>query len=203
MLIQGILVTRVATLEDSLLWPHNKGVCSIKSAITSLFQRQQVLWDKARWNWIWASPCPKKIQIFLWKAQQDRLPTKTFLAFGRPSMDLRCSRCHCPKTTIHILQDCPWAREVWRQSPDLLPMSFFQLPLQEWLRQNTTMEGTLLHHHLPWQFYFPFTCWKLWLARNERMFKAHSQTQHSLIFSLVQAATEFHFLAGTTKQTSV
>ena len=118
-------------------------------------------------------------------------------------MDLRCPRCHCPETTIHILRDCPWAKEVWRQSPGLLPMSFFQQPLQEWLRRNTTMEGTLLPHHLPWQVYFPFTCWKLWLARNERIFKAHSRSQHSLVFSSIQVATEFYFLAGTTKRTSV
>ena len=39
-LIQGIPVTCVATLEDSFLWPHNKEVCSVKSATTFLFQRQ-------------------------------------------------------------------------------------------------------------------------------------------------------------------
>ena len=53
------------------------------------------------------SSCPKKIQIFLWKAMWDRLPTKTYLAFGRSNMDIRCPRCHSPETTIHILWDCP------------------------------------------------------------------------------------------------
>ena len=62
--------------------------------------------------------------------------------------------------------------------------------------------GDFLPHHLPWQVYFPITCWKLWLARNERIFKAHSQSQHSLVFSSVQAATKFYFLVGTTKRTS-
>ena len=66
-----------------------------------------------------------------------------------------------------------------------------------------TMKGTLLPHHLPWQVYLPFTCWKLWLARNERIFKAHSWSQHSLVFSSVQAAIKFHFLTGTTKRTLV
>ena len=102
-LIQGILVTRVVTLKDSFLWPHNKGVCSVKSATTFLFQRQLVPWDKGHWNWIWTSPCPKKIQLFLWKALHDCFPTKTFLAFSRPSVDLRCPRCQYPETTIHIL----------------------------------------------------------------------------------------------------
>ena len=65
------------------------------------------------------------------------------------------------------------------------------------------MDGISLPHHLLWWVYFPFTCWKLWLARNERIFKTHSRSQHSLVFSSVQVATEFHFLAGTTKQTSI
>ena len=51
-----------------------------------------------------------------------------------------------------------------------------------------------------WRIYFPFTCWKLWLARNERIFKNQSRSQHSLLYSSVQAATEFHFLAGTTSR---
>ena len=70
---------------------------------------------------------------FLWKALCDRLPTKTFLAFGWPYVDLRCPRCQYLETTIHILRECAWAKEVWHQSPGLLPLPFFQLPLQEWL----------------------------------------------------------------------
>ena len=104
--------------------------------------------------------------------------------------------------TIHILRDYPWAKEVWHQFPGILPMSFFQLPLQDWLRYNATVVRASLPHHPPWQVYFPFTYWKLWLARNERIFKNQSRSQHSLIYSSVQAATEFHFLAGTTKRPS-
>ena len=62
---------------------------------------------------------------------------------------------------------------------------------------------TSLPHQPLWQVYFPFTCWKLWLARNECIFKNQSCSQHRLIYSSVQAATEFHFLAGTTKQPMV
>ena len=44
-------------------------------------------------------------------------------------------------------------------------------------------------------------CWKLWLARNERVFKNESRSQHSLIYATVQAATKFYYLAGTLRQT--
>ena len=131
---------------------------------------------------------------------RDRLPTKTYIAFGRSNMDTHCPRCHSPETTIHILRDCLWEKEAWHQSLGILPLSFFQLPLQKWLRYNTTMARPALPHQPPWQVYFPFTYWKLWLARNERIFTNKSRSQHSLIYFSVQAAIEFHFLAGTTKR---
>ena len=71
------------------------------------------------------------------------------------------------------------------------------MPLQDWLRYNATLDRVVLPNHVPWRIYFPFTCWKLWLARSERIFKNQSRSQHSLLYSSVQAATEFHFLAGT------
>ena len=88
-------------------------------------------------------------------------------------------------------------REVWYQSPGILPLSFFRMLLQDWLRYNATLDRATLPHHIPWRVYFPFTCWKLWLARNERIFKNQSRSQHSLIYSSVQATTKFHFLAGS------
>ena len=173
----------------------------MKSAITFLYHQHQVPWNKARWKWLWSLPCPKKIQVFLWKALRNRLPTKAFLAFGRLHVDSLCPRCHSPETTIHILRDCSWAREIWCQALGVLPLSFFAQPLQDWLHSNATSERPTLPHLIPWEVFFPFTCWKLWLARNERIFNHQSITQHSLLYSLVQAATEFHFLASTVHQT--
>ena len=153
------------------------------------------------WNWLWSLPCPKKIQVFLWKAMRNRLPSKAFLAFGRQHVDSLCPRCQSPETTLHILRDCPWEREIWCQSPGILPLSFFGMPLQNWLQYNATLERAILPHLIPWRVFFPFTCWKLWLARNERIFNHQSRSQHSLLHSAVQAATKFHFLAGVVHQT--
>ena len=80
-------------------------------------------------------------------------------------------------------------------------MSFFGMPLQNWLRYNATLKRAILPHLIPWRVFFPFTCWKLWLARNERIFNHQSHSQHSLLHSSVQAATKFHFLAGFVHQT--
>ena len=133
----------------------------------------------------------------------NRLSTKQFLAFGRPHIDTHCPRCHALETIIHILRDCPWAKEIWSRSPGLLPLSFFRMPLQDWLRCNATKTATVRPQQIPWQVYFTFTCWNIWLARNERIFRDQSRSQHSIIYSSVQAATEFYYLTGTTKRTQV
>ena len=73
-------------------------------------------------------------------------------------------------------------------------MSFFHMPLQDWLRCNAMANVVIMLHQLPWHVYFPFTCSNLWLARNERIFKNQFRSQHSLIYSSAQAAMEFYFL---------
>ena len=130
----------------------------MKSASHFLYNQHQVPWNTTLWNWIWTLPYSKKIQFLLWKAMRNRLPTKTFLFHGRQHVDYHCPRCNSPETTLHILQDCPWAREVWSQSPGILPLSFFHMPLQDWLRHNATLDRAILPYQLPWRIYFPFTC---------------------------------------------
>ena len=75
----------------------------------------------------------KKIQIFIWKAMRNRVPTRQYLAFSCPNVNVIYPRCNSPETTIHILIDCPWAKDVWGNSPGILPLSFFQTSLQPWL----------------------------------------------------------------------
>ena len=87
---------------------------------------------------------------------RDRLPTITFLTIRRPNLDAHCPRCYYLETTIHILRDCPWAREVWSQSPGILPLSFFHQTLQEWLQHNATTVNIVLPISYLGRFIFLF-----------------------------------------------
>ena len=189
-------MSQYAQLTDTFLWPHNNGTCSVKSASKFLFHQHHAPWNKPLWNWIWALTCPKKIQIFFWKAMCNWLPTKQFLAFGRPHVDTHCPWCRTPEMTIHILRNCPWVKEIWRQSPGILPLTFFRMTLQDCLRCNATTSIIILPHQIPWHVYFPFTCWSIWLACNGQIFRDQSRSQHSIIYSSVQVGTKFYYLAG-------
>ena len=140
-----------------------------------------------RSNYSFGKPCvigflQGSIQLFLDHTISDHRP-----------------RCNILETTIHILRDCPWAKEVWCQSPGSLPLTFFQLPLQSWLQTNATGKAVILHQQLPRKICFPFLCWHLWLAQNKRIFHNQSRSQHRLIYKTVQAAIEFFYLAGPNK----
>ena len=154
-LIQGILVAQLSTLPDTFVWPQNNGVCSVHFASKFLYQQANIPSAKPYWNWIWKLQCPKKIQIFICKSIRNRLPTHQYLSFSRSKNNNRCLRCNKPETTIHILRDCPWAMMVWCHSPCILPLSFFHLPLQNWLHTSATSDSLVFNYQLPWKIYFP------------------------------------------------
>ena len=132
-LIKGIPVAYITRLSDTFIWPNNNGTCSVSSASKFLYHQKQVPLNKQLWNWIWKLQCPKKIQLFLWKAMRNRHPTRQYLTFSCQHITDQCPRCNTPEKTIHILHNYPWAKEVWGQSPRILTLSFFHTPLQAWL----------------------------------------------------------------------
>ena len=138
-LINSLSVAQLTVMLDTYVWSHNKGICLPKSA--SKFLR--IPFNKNQWNWIWTLSCPKKIHILIRKSMHERLPTCQFITFSHPNINDRCPRCNSIETTSHILWDCPWAKVIWLQSPGILPLSFFQLPLKIWLKTNSKLEKTL------------------------------------------------------------
>ena len=85
------------------------------------------------------------------------------------------------------------------KSSSVLPLTFFQLPLQSWLQIDATGVVVILNLQLPWKIYFPFLCWHLRLARNERIFHNQSSSQNQLIYKMIQATIEFFYLVGPDK----
>ena len=147
------------------------------------------------WEWIWKLSCPKKLQVFNWKSMQDWLPTQQYLLFSWFEVSANCPRCNNPETTIHVLRDCPWAKDVWICSPGILPLEFFSLPLQEWLIMNSKSDTLLQGQQIPWKIFSSFLCCQLWLSLNDCIFNKHSSSQSHLIYKAVQHAIEFFYLA--------
>lgn len=83
-------------------------------------------------NWVWKSITLPKIKYFLWQCIHKSLPTREVLgARGLPLCNVDV------ESIIHILFDCPLAKEFWDSFP--LPghtTTFYGSSLTDWLRLN-------------------------------------------------------------------
>ncbi|KAF6167068.1 hypothetical protein GIB67_041323 [Kingdonia uniflora] len=70
--------------------------------------------DGFLWGNIWKMTCPFRIQLFLWKAIQDGIPTKFRLWYGEDDWDTNYPRCGIEtETTSHALFFCREVHDYW------------------------------------------------------------------------------------------
>ena len=122
---------------------------------------------------IWSSTIPLKTSIFLWRAAQDRLPTKMELEKRGISMSTTvCPLCEdASETADHLLAQCRFAKEVF--------MWVFKWSSLDIGKCNSVVE--ILKFAAEWG-----NCpkkkkiklgviygalWSIWLTRNDRNFK--------------------------------
>ena len=71
----------------------------------------------AQWRHIWKLRLPNAEKNFIWRACKEILPTKNNLYRRKIVEDALCPICGLEEeTSLHILWDCPSARDVWRTS---------------------------------------------------------------------------------------
>ena len=69
------------------------------------------------WKGIWGVSVPHKVKVFMWRACNSALPTKTNLFKRGVVSSCSCMVCHEEaETVLHTLWECEYAREVWRNS---------------------------------------------------------------------------------------
>ena len=127
--------------------------------------------DKKLWNWIWKLQCPKKIQLFLWKAMHNWIPTRQYLAFSCLNINEQCPRCNNPETTIHILRDFPWAKEVWGQSPRSCHIFLFSHALTSLAKEQCDCRKCNFAPATPLENIFSLPMLEFMVTKNERIFK--------------------------------
>ncbi|XP_021971930.1 uncharacterized protein LOC110867101 [Helianthus annuus] len=122
----------------------------------------------------WCKWVPSKCNIFMWRISLDRIPTKQ--ALSRRNIwvgDLKCSLCEDgEETTDHVFTSCPVADGVWSGIAHwchLPPIFLFSVKDIQSLADQTRFRAGKKDLLLG---IFILTCWRLWKARNEKVFKA-------------------------------
>ncbi|KAJ0797670.1 putative RNA-directed DNA polymerase [Helianthus annuus] len=164
--------TKLSQLKDTWTWNdvplQHLAVHDIKKWVT----RDEV--EEANDYHTWCKWVPAKCNIFMWRISLDRIPTKQ--ALSRRNIwvgDLKCSLCEDgEETTDHIFTSCPVADGVWSGIAHwchLPPIFLFSVKDIQSLADQTRFRAGKKDLLLG---IFILTCWRLWKARNEKVFKA-------------------------------
>ena len=117
---------------------------------------------------IWRLKIPQRMRFFIWLVTHDCLMTNSHRVKRGLATDPNCRLCiHEEEDSLHILRDCSFARDIWRNLiPTAARDTFYSLPLQTWLSRNLTTDTPSI-----WPTMFTTTTWWLWKWRNSRCFE--------------------------------
>ncbi|KAK7861502.1 putative ribonuclease h protein, partial [Quercus suber] len=74
------------------------------------------------------------------------------------------------ETTIHLLRDCSFPRDLWLIFSSYHPTpNFFDTPIHQWCKTNIQTNITV--NNISWYILFAFILWSIWLSRNSPRFE--------------------------------
>ncbi|XP_068328277.1 uncharacterized protein [Pyrus communis] len=190
--------------NDRLIWDLSKnGTYSVKSGYRWLQGRSLARRDKRRpsvrgvpkafWKGIWKLEVPPKLRHFLWLTVHNCLPTREALHRRRSSLTSTCPICCCHDDTIeHIFLSCSWVEPIWFGGALGYKLDRVSLPswldwIQKVFSPNFCNSGDTMWR----QSYIVFTCWCIWKARCDFVFKGMSVNPLKVLADVSEAMSSF------------
>lgn len=143
---------------------------------------------KDLWQKIWAAKVPGKVQIHIWKACSNILPTRANLLTKGYTGDTECLICQGPyEDTAHILCKCPTATAALATPPLSLQNSLLlpNIVFKEW------MFGQATHLQKDRFAQLLMVLCAIWKNRNDALWNNKTQSAQSLIIGAVEWWKEY------------
>ncbi|XP_071695415.1 uncharacterized protein [Rutidosis leptorrhynchoides] len=147
---------------------------------------------------------PLKVEIFVWRARQKRIPVR--IELEKRGIDLDSTLCPLclieTETAEHILSQCPKVLEIWNQV-----LSWWNLPCIPSLTINQIFDADSLipaptsNVKIIWQSLKWVTCYMLWKARNEVVFKNHIWMPQKILTNI--QSVSFGWISKRLKKSSL
>lgn len=176
-----------ATANDKRGWGSHSGSFSVAEGYKRLIGIPNVPPDPMQWNFIWGFPSLPKIDFFCWTLAHNSILTGDNLRKRGMEGPSRCPLCMSEEETVdHLLLLCPFAKAVWkgalrsRADKVELPRNMPKL-LHEWAKLSSFCLNKKNLLKTAWMWIPKFTCWKLWLERNTRLFRGETCTSNNVI----------------------
>eukprot|EP00253_Pinus_taeda_P022364 PITA_22364 len=166
-----------ATTKDKRGWGSLSGSYTVSEGYKRFTVVPHAPPNPAQWKFIWDFPSLPKIDFFCWTAAHQSILTRDNLQRRGMEGPSRCPLCLSDAETVsHLLLLCPFAQEVWRGVLKLEPANF-DLPdsipslFRSWASSSPFNFNKKSLLKTCWMWIPKFTCWKLWLERNNRIFR--------------------------------
>ncbi|XP_062028881.1 uncharacterized protein LOC133744867 [Rosa rugosa] len=186
------------TIEDKLVWsPEKKGFYSVKTAywIARTKVLEKVLASTSQgdpfqelWNRIWKAKVQGKVQICIWRACSNLLPTRAKLSTKGYVGDIHCLLCsQAYEDTAHIFCKCPTAVQILTAAPfhfgrSLLP----NINFKEWMLDHALNLKQDVFAQLQ------MVLWALWKNRNNMLWQNTAQSAVELTISSLAWLEEYN-----------
>lgn len=160
--IQATPLSDFNATQDKLIWSSHAGICLVKSTYIFLSKQAQNQTQEPNllWSWIWKIPIPPKIKLFLRKCAHNKVPSRAFIFKHTNLAAQACPRCGLQETTIHLLRDCSFPRDMWLTFSSYHPTpNFFDILVHQWCKTNTNTNITV--NNILWYILFPFILWSI------------------------------------------
>uniref|UniRef100_A0A2N9GC52 Reverse transcriptase zinc-binding domain-containing protein n=1 Tax=Fagus sylvatica TaxID=28930 RepID=A0A2N9GC52_FAGSY len=197
--IKSIPLSRRSS-TDTIIWSETKnGVYSVRSAYHLLMKAKKGGESSNNsqvnnlWKGIWNASVPQKIKLFIWKACKNILPTKLNLFRKKACNSMSCDLCDNDlESVMHVLVDCKFAQEVWGLS--------VLASTQKWPHSHNFAD--FVHHGIQSltspDIELLFTiAWKLWVARNDRMWDNQFVAARDIIYQAGSLVSDFLYQEQT------
>ncbi|GMI72547.1 hypothetical protein like AT5G42905 [Hibiscus trionum] len=90
------------------------------------------------------------------------------------TVDNSCHGCDTMVEDImHVLRDCPAARDVWNHVLQAnAARRFFAMGFEDWVQENLSTTATMQQGTSSWNILFAIICWLLWKDRCNKVFNS-------------------------------
>ncbi|GMJ07534.1 hypothetical protein HRI_004422600 [Hibiscus trionum] len=163
-------------LEDRIWWTGgSSGMYSVKDFCDTLTSNERQ--SDCLWPIVWMNIAPIKVEAFLWKAIQNRIPTGSELVKRGVELNgiICCPLCReVPETVNHLFLHCSIAWQTWQKWCSLWQVHFiipatFNSFVQMWESVSLNRDYKLI-----WSMALREFVWSLWLCRNAVIFDSKS-----------------------------
>jgi hypothetical protein len=168
------------TIKDSRGWGDSTGKYTAAVGYKAIQAIPHVPPDPSPWKTIWHFPSVPKIDMFSWTLTHKSALTSENLkkkGWEGPSNYPLCK--DAEETADHLFIECVYTTEVWTHFLNPLSISFPQSPSElisnwKYLSQFSMKKKNLLENC--WMWLPKFLFWKVWLERNNIIFREESRT---------------------------